>query len=759
MDLHSIKERFTEYTVLSAIIAVVLLVFAILIGLTTSVEADFSVSGMTLLLKHNPVFWFIIAFAVLLPLTVYWITSNFTKRLFDKQKIINNEQDRIDQVNEFAHQLIHNNLDAEFKLSGENDALGESLINLRNTLKSNYENNLKLRKEEEQRNWIAEGSAHFSEILRNYTHDLEQLSFNVIKDLTKYVNAIQGGFYLLEDSDPYNRYFNLTAFFAYDRRKFTDQKIKWGDGLIGTCALEQKIIHLKRIPESYITVTSGLGEANPDNLMVVPMIYEEQIYGVLELASFGKFEPNHISLIEKTAESVASTLSTVKTNLKTGKLLEESKAQTQTLTSHDEEMRQNMEELQATQEEAMRQSQRLVLLEDTLKQNFILAEFDTEGRLISANSLFYSKFEYSNEPKIEGKNISELINEENREWFNQILNSLLRENKSYKGYIKHVTRTGKDLWTMASISNAMNEDKTIEKIMFLGIDVSEERDQLMKQETIVESINNTGVKLELDINGNLLECNKNFTDLFKLSQKDIKSLVLFDIINPIELEAFNKQWDAIIKGNSFTGILRTKTARGDEIWLNGSTNSIQNMSHEIDRIIFVGTNITHEKRMEMDLSVALETLKKQEKLIKDSEKELVNKLRETKSELLNQFKEIEKIKNLNEKMLEDSPDAVITTSHDNRIVFFNKAAELLWQLNRSDVLDQDISILFPETLTEKDELLGSFTRPGDHKITGKRKKSIIIDKNGKEKQVLIMLTKARIDNENAYMAFIQHNDK
>ncbi len=588
---------------------------------------------------------------------------------------------------------------------------------------------------------------------------MEQLSFNVIKDLTKYVNAIQGGFYLLEDSDPYNRYFNLTAFFAYDRRKFTDQKIKWGDGLIGTCALEQKIIHLKRIPESYITVTSGLGEANPDNLMVVPMIYEEQIYGVLELASFGKFEPNHISLIEKTAESVASTLSTVKTNLKTGKLLEESKAQTQTLTSHDEEMRQNMEELQATQEEAMRQSQRLVLLEDTLKQNFILAEFDTEGRLISANSLFYSKFEYSNEPKIEGKNISELINEENREWFNQILNSLLRENKSYKGYIKHVTRTGKDLWTMASISNAMNEDKTIEKIMFLGIDVSEERDQLMKQETIVESINNTGVKLELDINGNLLECNKNFTDLFKLSQKDIKSLVLFDIINPIELEAFNKQWDAIIKGNSFTGILRTKTARGDEIWLNGSTNSIQNMSHEIDRIIFVGTNITHEKRMEMDLSVALETLKKQEKLIKDSEKELVNKLRETKSELLKQFKEIEKIKNLNEKMLEDSPDAVITTSHDNRIVFFNKAAELLWQLNRSDVLDQDISILFPETLTEKDELLGSFTRPGDHKITGKRKKSIIIDKNGKEKQVLIMLTKARIDNENAYMAFIQHNDK
>jgi len=183
------------------------------------------------------------------------------------------------------------------------------------------------------------------------------------------------------------------------------------------------------------------------------------------------------------------------------------------------------------------------------------------------------------------------------------------------------------------------------------------------------------------------------------------------------------------------------------------------MSHEIERIIFTGTDITYEKRMEAELKTSLETLKKQEKLIKDSEKELGNKLREAKSELFNQLKEVEKNKNLNEKILEDSPDAIVTTNHANHIVFFNKAAELLWQLDRKDVLDQDIGILFPETLTEKDELLGSFTRPGDHKITGKRKKSIIIDKNGKEKPVLILLTKARVDNENAYMAFIQHTEK
>jgi PAS domain S-box-containing protein len=755
MDEHSNKERYTEYTVLSIIIAFLLLLFSIFLALTTSKEADFSFNGIIWLFENSPVIWILIIFSLIFPISVFWITRKLTIKLEDKQNIIDMEKDRIDQVNDFTQQLIHGNLSVEFKLSGENDTLGETLINLRNTLKTNEEHDEKLRKDEEQRNWIAEGSAHFSQTLRNYIHEPEQLSFHVIKDLTKYINAIQGGFYVLDDNDPYNRFFNLSAFFAYDRHKFADQKIKWGDGLIGTCALEKKTIHLKNIPEEYITVTSGLGEAHPDSLIVVPMMYEEEIYGVLEFASFSKFDEGHIELIEKTAESIGATLSAVKTNLRTAKLLEESKAQTQTLTSHEEEMRQNLEELQATQEESIRQSQRLVLLEETLKQNIILAEFDSDGKFLSGNSLFYIKFEYSNDLKIEGKPISEFIDEEKRELFMQLWDNLVKDSKPFKGYVKFVTRTGKDLWVMSSFSLSKHEDQSIAKIMCLGIDSTEERRELQKHEAIVQSLNNTSINLELDINGNLLECNSSFTDLFKLSQKDIKSMVIFDIIHPIELEGFNRRWDMIINGTNHTGILRCKNQKGHEIWLNGSFSITQNTAHETDHIVFIGVDISHEKKLEAELHNALETLKKQERQIKDAEKELSNKVRETKTELLNQFKEIEKLKNLNEKMLEETTDAVITTGQDNRIIFFNKAAESLWQIKREELLDQDIGILFPESLTEKDEILGSFVRPGDHKITGKRKKSVITDKVGKEKSVLVLLTKARVDNENAYMAFFQ----
>lgn len=758
MDVHLRKEKLTQYTVLATITALVLLFFALFLELVSSDEANFSFSGFVWIFQHKPVFWLLLAAVILLPTSVFWLTRVFTKQLIDKQTLIDHEQERIRQVNAFAHQLIQGDLEADFKTMGEGDTLGESLLNLRDTLRSNKETDLKLRKEEEQRNWIAEGSAHFSEILRTYIHDPEQLSFTVIKDLTKYINAVQGGFYLLDDTDQFNKIFNLTSFFAYDRRKFTDQQIKWGDGLIGTCALEQKIIHLKSVPDSYITVTSGLGESNPSSLLIVPMQYENQIYGVLEFASFGKFDPNHVALVEKTAESVAVTLSAVKTNLRTAKLLEESKAQTQALTSHEEEMRQNMEELQATQEEATRQSQRFLVLEDTVNRNLICAEFDTDGRLLSANTLFYSKFEYSNDLKIEGKHIQELISEENRDWFKSIWNKLIHDNELYKGYIKHVTRTGKDLWTIATLSTSKNDDASINRVMLLAVDTTIERNRIQKNELIVESLNSTGIKLELDINGNLLDCNDNFIQLFKLSQKDIKSLIIFDIINPLELEAFNKRWDSIIKGTGQSGILRGKTTGGKEIWLTGAFTAAYNIAHEVESIVFVGNDITHEKKLETEVRTHTETLKKQEKLLRDAEKVLINKLRDTKAELLSQFKETEKIKNINERILEDSPDAIITTSHDNRIVFFNKAAEHLWKMDRKDVIQQDISLLFPESLTDKDELLGSFARPGDHKIIGQRRSSSIIDNSGKERSVKILLTKARVDNENAYTAFIQIAD-
>jgi PAS domain S-box-containing protein len=759
MDAQKRKEVISQLTLLASIISIVIFLAALFLGLMKSNEATFSLSGVIWLIMHNPGYWFIFLFLLLFPLACNWLTRRLTLQVIERQKIIDFEQERIMRIHDFTQQLIHDNLEVDFTLSGENDALGKSLINFRDILRVNKENSLKLRAAEEQRNWITDGMARISEILRNNQHDLNQLSFNVVKELTKYINAIQGGFYLLDDTDMQNRFFNLTAFFAYDRRKFTDQQIKWGDGLIGTCALEQKVIHLKSLPESYISVTSGLGEANPESLLIAPMQYENMVYGVLEFASFHKFEPNHITFIESAAESVAATLSAVKTNITTARLLDESKAQTQALTSHEEEMRQNMEELQATQEEATRQTHRFLQLEDTLNQSLIRAEFSNEGRLLSANPLFYAKFEYPQDSGIHGKLIQDMISEDALERFREIWKKLKKKGEHYSGYLKHATHTGKDLWAMVSLISIRNEDDTLDKIMFLAMDVSEEVARGQKSEIVSELAGKVGIRFELDINGNFHDYNHHFMHLLKYTQKDLKSLVIFDLIDQTNLESFNKHWESVISGTSSTSQFRIKTAHAEEKWIQGSFAALKNKEHEITRIIYTGYDVSNEKRLETEAKIQSDMIRKQEKMLRDAEKELAKRLRETKAEMQSHLKETERLKSIHEWIVEDTPEAIVTTGNDNRILFFNRAAEKLWDIKRNEVIDQDVSVLFPEKLIDKDELLASFTRPGDQKITGIPRTTAIIDKKGKERQVVIQLTKSRIDNENSYTAFLKPVEK
>ncbi len=755
MDAIRRKEIVSQFTFMAVIFSVVVLLAAVFLGLMKSETATFSTSGLIWLFMNNPGYWFLILFMFVFPFTSFWMARKFTGQVIEKQALIDQEQDRVQRINQFTQHLIRDDFDIDFKITGSTDELGNSLIRLRDTLKVNKDNAQKLRSSEEERNYVAEGLARISEILRNNLHDPDQLSFNVIKELTKKVNAIQGGFYMLDDTEMQDRYFNLIAFFAYDRRKFADQKIKWGDGLIGTCAMEQKVIHLKNIPDSYISVTSGLGESNPDSLLIVPMQYENEIYGVLEFASFQKFETNHINLISQAAESVASTLSAVRTNMTTARLLEESKAQTQAMTSHEEEIRQNMEELQATQEDATRQAQRFMMLEDTLNQSLIKAEFNMEGKFLQANTLFFSKLEYDQNGSTLGKSMTDFISEDSREHFREIWKKLLADGQPYTGYLKHCTRSGKFLWTVSSLIITRSEDADNDRIILLGLDASEEVIRVQKNEIVCELASKLGIRFELDVNGNFQDYNHHFMHLLKYSQKDLKALVIYDMMDPMDLESFNKHWETIISGTSYTGLLRIKTSHGEEKWINGSFAAVFNMSHEINRIVFTGFDVTREKTLEKETLAQAEALRKQEKMLKDAEKDQAAKVREIKYELQCRIKETERLLAINDWIIGDAPEAIVTTGQNNRIHHFNKAAELLFDMKREEVINQDVSVLFPESMTGRDEVIDSFTRPGDQKITGKRNEAFIIDKNGNEKMILIQLTKAKIDNENTYTAFLQ----
>jgi PAS domain-containing protein/HAMP domain-containing protein len=303
----------------------------------------------------------------------------------EMSKALNTSIIELNKKTDFANQIGLGNLDHEFKLVSDEDELGIALINMRNSLTQARAEEEKRKIEDEKRRWANEGLAKFADILRQNNNDLEKLSNEIIKNLVYYLNANQGGIFLLNDDDKNHQFLQLISAFAYDSKKFVERTIELGDGIVGTCAIERETIYMTDIPQDYISITSGLGGANPDSLLIVPLNMEDKIYGVIELASFKKFEDYQIDFVEKVGQNIASTLSSVQINIKTNELLEKFQQQSEEMAAQEEEMRQNMEELQATQEEAARKGAEMESLIHALDQSSYVIEYDLDGYITKAN--------------------------------------------------------------------------------------------------------------------------------------------------------------------------------------------------------------------------------------------------------------------------------------------------------------------------------------------------------------------------------------
>jgi PAS domain-containing protein len=253
--------------------------------------------------------------------------------------------DFVGAIGEGKLDFDYKNLDNQYA-QGKNK-LADSLIAMQTRLKD-------MNLEEQRRQWANEGLTKFVDILRSSNNDIHLLGDRIISALVQYTGSNQGGLYVLNDEDENNKYLEMISLFAFDNKKFGNQKIKLGEGILGQTFLEKETTVLNELPDEYIRITSGLGDANPRALVIVPLKVDKDVYGIVELASFKNYQEYEIQFVEKLAETIASTLASVRVAQKNMDLIEQFQQQTEQMRAQEEEMRQNMEELQATQEEMAR---------------------------------------------------------------------------------------------------------------------------------------------------------------------------------------------------------------------------------------------------------------------------------------------------------------------------------------------------------------------------------------------------------------------
>ncbi len=345
--------------------------------------------------------------------------------------------DGLKEKSEFAEKIGSGELQANYHALSNEDVLGYSLLNMR-------ENLVRVAEDDKKRNWTTEGLAKFGDILRGNNEGIETLADNIISGLVKYLDANQGALFVVNDVNKSDEYLELIACYAWNKKKYLHMRIDKGEGLVGQAWQESDTLYITDVPEDFVNITSGLGGATPNAFLIIPLTVNDETFGVIEIASFNLFEQYHIDFVNKLAESIASTLSTAKTNERTKILLEQSQQQTEEMRAQEEEMRQNMEEMQATQEEMERKEaemsrvvEQMQQQEEEIRQNMeemvatqeemekqtlinaeqmaemkgVMAgidaamatiEFTPDGTIITANDNFLETMKYSL-PEIKGK--------------------------------------------------------------------------------------------------------------------------------------------------------------------------------------------------------------------------------------------------------------------------------------------------------------------------------------------------------------------
>ncbi len=383
--------------------------------------------------------------------------------------------DGLKDTSKFSLEIGNGDFETKFKPLSEKDTLGNSLLIARKNLKKAKKDDENRKKEDSQRNWTTQGLAKFSDILRHNNDSIKKLSDNLISNLVKYLGANQGGIFIMNEENKEDKFIELMSCYAYERHRYVQKRIDIGIGLIGRCVKENETIYMTDIPKDYINIISGLGESPPTSLLLIPLNVNEETFGVMEFASFSEFPPYQIDFLEKVGENIASTISSVKINLQTSKLLRESQKQSERLAQQEEEVRQNMEEMQATQEETSRREVKTSGILKAINNVIIKAELNTEAKFISINEEYTKATKYRIKD-LKNKKIFEFLPKNELENFKNIWNNVLN-GKSYSNIIEKRTRIGGLIYLFVNFSPI--EDKNtgeIIKVLLLANNLTKYRE-------------------------------------------------------------------------------------------------------------------------------------------------------------------------------------------------------------------------------------------------------------------------------------------
>jgi len=314
-----------------------------------------------------------------------------------------------------------------------------------------------------------EGLAKINQVLKLHHKDLQLLSVNVIHTLVDLLKIEMGAVFLVKTEDG-KQILDLSVSYAYSENRFQKRSFNFGESLVGACAAEKRTIFLKKVPEDYLKIMSGLGLASPKSILIVPLIFENNALGVIELGSLNDFDDNMISFAEKAAETISNTLSMAEINVKALELLEQTEHQKMELEKRDQQMFEAINELKNLQTRTALSEAAIRAKLEAMNNTLMMVEYTSRGIVLDANYKYQNTMNFSRE-EIIGMDVLDLLKESERAELIKIINTVKNGNV-YEGVIKRHTRQGDEKWLIATYTPVYNEKNEVENILFYATDIT-----------------------------------------------------------------------------------------------------------------------------------------------------------------------------------------------------------------------------------------------------------------------------------------------
>ncbi len=560
----------------------------------------------------------------------------------------------------------------EIKIDEHEDAITYQLIQVKNRL-------LEASNEERIRNWMVAGVAQFSDLIK-VSDNVQKLCDSLISSLSKYIEANLGAFYVgnfeeLSNDERHPTQYSMISSYAYNKSKYGLRTFGLGEGFVGQAAAEKEFISIVDLPGEYITLTSGLGEAKPKSLLVVPLVYNDVVYGVLEFASVVNFKEHQIEFVNKFSETIAIALNNLYSRARTLSLLNEAQKLSLELQRKQAELVEKSNRLEANNKELVATQLELTGQLSALNNSAIVSETDPFGIITFVNDTFVQVSKYERN-RLLGENHRLLKTDEfGIEYFKLLWDTILA-GKVWRGEFKNKTRDGGIYWVDATITPVLSSEGKIVKFISvqfevtirkiqddqirIALDESMAKEEELRQNAeemeaaaeemrrtqieltgLINAMHNSAIVSESDLQGRIININEQFVALSRYSREELvgqNHRILKSGHQPDDM--FEALWASISSGKVWRGELKNRSKDNNFYWVTTTITPVLDSTKRPIKYISVAFDITAQKNQEEQIRAALEISQAQEQELRQNAEELQQaheEMRKTQIELRGQI--------------------------------------------------------------------------------------------------------------------------